>query len=260
MSCEEFVRLLSLDSRPAVALLEHAQNCERCDSLLRADHDLRAMPRAILAPALPAELGRALAAHRAAFCNGSAWRRELIVLAACAASVGLAFGLVPRSDLHVAPWFLQVFGVLAFAVAGGVHLHVHRNRHGFGVPPWMRWAFVAFAFVGFELLATLYARELRASATGGVALPPPPHDCALLGSLVVLAVGAAVFAVGRRTVLVSPTSAGALAASVAGLSAALFLHVHCPGTRALHLQLVHVFPMFWAVLAGLFAGRRILSA
>jgi len=260
MSCDEFVRALSVAGQPPAAVVEHARGCDRCRRLLTADGDLRGTPRTLLAPVLSPELERALAGHRELSTSWSAWRRALLVIAASAAGVVVAATWVPRNDLHASPSFLHVFAVLGLAVVAGSQLYLHRNRQGFGVPPWARWGFVSLAFVGFELFAPGYARGLLATVAPGSVPPAPAHDCALLGTLVVLAVGGVAFAVGRGTVLVSPRSAGALAGCVAGLAAALFLHVHCSGTRPLHLQIVHVFPMLLAVLVGVLAGRRLLRA
>ena len=72
-------------------------------------------------------------------------------------------------------------------------------------------------------------------------------------------VGAVALVVGRGTVLVGAAASGALAGSVAGLAAAMCLHLHCAAFELGHLAIVHVLPLVCAIIAGALAGRRILA-
>jgi hypothetical protein len=154
--------------------------------------------------------------------------------------------------------FAVAFGALALAVIAGVQLYLYRGRSGLGAPGWSRWVFALCGFFGFELWAALYARASLAAAGAAQPAAPAP-DCLPLALLVALAVGGVTIAVARRTALVAPASSGALGGCVAGLAAALFLHVHCPATQAAHLQIVHALPLLLAILIGALAGRRWLS-
>lgn len=270
MTCDDFVVALSTASRPSMALAEHAGSCARCARLWEADMLLRSAQPVTVEPIASVPLQRLFDAgrqapeglHRAT--PGTQPRRRMLaVLLASAACNAVAFSCMPRADLSAIATALLVlpFATFALFLLAGLQLYVHRGRTGLGPAPWLRWA---FALAGIALVqgvsvveAASYARFYAELGTAhGVA----SRDCLYLGLGVAGIVGTVAFVAARRTVLIGAASAGALAGSIAGLCAAIFLHFHCAGGAARHLSIAHGLPLVCAVVIGALAGRRVLAA
>jgi hypothetical protein len=264
VTCEEFIRSLSVVTRPSRALLEHARQCAGCQALWDADERLRASARVVIAPAMSAELQRALAAHPGSSdASRTRWRMLVVLGASVTGLLSWLYWLLLQSGARVsgvrvaAPsLFWLAFATLAVGMLVGLCLYLHRGRSGLGTPAAARWAFVAIGVLGFEVWAGMYART---SLWIGAVQEPPLRRCVLIAGAVALIVGTAMFTMTRRTVLLSSRSAGALAGCVVGLAAVLVLHVLCPSTHALHLQIGHLIPLLLAILFGALAGPRWLA-
>jgi Negative regulator of sigma F len=256
-ACDEFVRALA-ELRVPGALANHAAICPHCRPLARVSAALRSARPPASAPLMAAELRQSLADYRVSSRAPGAWTRLVALLALATASIGLALLYLPRADLHSASRtvLLSPFIALSAVLLLGLPLYLYRGRTGLGVTARVHWWFVLAAAVAFELVASLQV----AGVLGRSAPLAPAPDCLYLGLLVVSVVGSAVFAQRRHTVLLGERAAGALAGSLAGLVALLFLHVHCPSTAAAHLLVVHILPMLIAVGIGSAAGRRCLGA
>jgi hypothetical protein len=263
--CDEFIAALSASARLPAQLAAHAEHCPHCADLWQADAQLRGTgARAPAHGAAPGvQLQRLFDAHRGSTRAAHPARRIAAVLGAAAACIGVAFWCVPRADLRVAAAALLVLPFAAFALLwiAALQLYAYRGRSGLGVPPWLRWAFVAASVVLFESLSALEAAKLSTwnASLAGTRIAAS-NDCLLLGLGVAGLVGAVAVAVTRHTVLIGAASAGALAGSIAGLTAVMFLHLHCAAADAGHLAIVHALPLVCAIVAGAFTGRRILAA
>lgn len=249
MDCERFVEVLALRG-PARALAQHAATCPQCGPLWEVDQALRHSGARPYAPPMAAELRGELAAYEPARHATSFAMRLLSVLAVATASVGLTLLTLPRADFSVAVLTGWVPSTLMLLVAAGLCLFAYRGKTGLGVAPWLRWSLPIASVLGFELLAGTEARA------DGLA---PKMDCLFLGVVIAGVVAAVSCSVGRRTALIAPAAAGALAGGVAGLTALLCLRVHCPSALAAHVMVVHVLPLVLAIAGGAFAGRRWLT-
>jgi hypothetical protein len=249
MDCESFVNALAA-REPDRTLARHAAACERCRPLWEVDQALRHSGASVSPPPMAAALQRELANYRPTKYATSFAIRALSVLAAVTASLGVTMVALPRRDFSLATLSGWTPGILVFLLLAGLASFAYRGKTGLGVAPWLRWA-IPFASVAiFELLAGFEAR--------GDSLAPK-LDCLFLGSAIAAAVAAVSCSVSRRTALIAPAASGALAGSIAGLTALLCLRVHCPSLLAVHVMIVHVLPLVLAIAGGVYAGRRWLS-
>jgi len=272
VSCEEFTRALGIATGkrglPHVMgmrvdwseLAAHGRDCEDCRRLWEVDRLLRLgghkpAPRM----AMSMELRAALAADRhepPARVFGTSRRLSWIVVPTLL-SLAAGFTAFARVDLHNdLPSALWWGAVAPFALMGLlVQLLMHRNREGFGLSIRTRWLVVGGTVLALWTIggtAALHAAPDPALAT--------PQDCAFLGFAVALAVGAGAMFAMRGRVLTGSRSAGALCAAIGGAAAAAFLQLHCTASASLHVQVVHLLPLLWALPIGMFAGRRVLAA
>jgi hypothetical protein len=249
VDCEAFVNALG-EGGPSRELAQHAAACARCRPVWEFDQAVRHSGVRLPAPPMAAALQRELLGHRPTTRVTSFATRTLAALAAITASVGVTLLMLPRRDLSsltltgIAPCSLLLLLLL------GQGLFAYRGRTGLGAAPWLRWSLPVASVAVFELLAALEARG------GGL---PAQGDCLFVGTAIACLLAAISFRLGRRTALIAPEAAGALAGSVAGLTAILCLRVHCPSLLALHVMVVHALPLLLAIAGGAYAGRRWLS-
>jgi hypothetical protein len=247
--CESFAKALAARG-PDLQLARHAAACERCSPLWEVDQALRHSGTSVSAPPMAAVLQRELAEYRPTKYATSFATRALSVLAAVTASLGVTMVALPRYDFSLATLSAWTPGILVFLLLAGLASFAYRGKTGLGVAPWLRWSVPVASIAIFELLAGFEARS------DGL---EPKMDCLFLGTAIAAAVAAVSCSVSRRTALIAPAASGALAGSIAGLTALLCLRVHCPSLLAIHVMIIHVLPLVLAIAGGVYAGRRWLS-
>jgi Negative regulator of sigma F len=249
VDCNSFAKALA-EREPDLELARHAAVCRRCGPVWEVDQALRHSGTRLSAPPIAAALQRELFELRPTKHATSFATRALSVLSAVTASLGLTMFALPRRDLSLATLTGWTPGILLLLLLSGLALFAYRGRTGLGVAPWLRWSVPIVCVAAFELLAGLEAR------TDGLAAK---LDCLFLGSAIAGVLAAVSCSVSRRTALIAPAASGALAGSVAGVTALLCLRVHCPSLLAQHVMIVHVLPLVLAIAGGVYAGKRWLS-
>ena len=257
--CDLLVDALADRAPLGATLRAHVDRCASCRLLVAAgtsvDDDVEAVPP------MSTALREATAAMRPVQ-PFAPWRRALAP-AVAAAVVGLVgLSLVPRADLGAQPVPRIVAGVLGILLVLGVSVGalLHRGAFGVGAPPRTRWTAVVALLAGFEALNAWVTVPVRGSLhLAGVAAWQGRCFCALYGTIVAGLVAVVVFRVARRSAVVSPASAGALAGLAAGCAGVLGQHITCPVMDLDHTLFAHAAPLLLCAVAGSWAGRRWLA-
>jgi hypothetical protein len=190
------------------------------------------------------------------------WQR---VLVPSLVTVGLAASILlvrPRHDLSTAS--TAIFWLVAAAwvsiVAVGMRLLVARGSLGLGVPAAWRWGYVALSVIAFEALSIVSnPMDVNSMARIGAHAWWSHWTCAPAGSVSALVLGLPVFAILRRSAVVAPQAAGALAGLVAGIGSVLSMQMACSFPDALHYATIHLVPVVLAIVIGAIVGRRTLA-
>lgn len=260
---------------PSVAA--HARRCDACRRALSLERSLAAPPPLAVTQgvALRAALDEDLSPVR----YRSPFERSLLPFGAVAAVVLSGATMLDRPMAPTAlPWVAAA--CLLAAACAGVAMVLHRGRSGLGVPVAWRRAFVggAFALFGVATFASTRAdawmtpSRSRAGHVGVSAIDamngahvdrpfgPMQHlgTCASTGLVFASVVALGLLWASRRTVAVSPGSAGACVGAAAGLAAAAALQLSCASSVS-HVIAAHGLPMVAATTFGALLGRRALS-
>jgi hypothetical protein len=190
------------------------------------------------------------------------WQRLLVPVLTTAMFAGLVVALRPRPDLSSAA--SATFWVVAAAwialVEGGMGLLLARGSLGLGVAAAWRWVYVGASVALFEALVWLSnPSDAQSMAHVGAHTWWRHWTCAPAGSLAALVIAVPIFVVARRTAVVAPEAAGALAGLVAGLGAVLSMQMSCGFADAMHYGTIHLVPIALAVVIGALVGRRTMA-
>ena len=262
--CDQVVDALS-EAKPLDASLQaHVAACDGCRAMVAADQSLTSLAASSYAEeeALPPALSEALRRDHQPVSTFSPWRRALPIAALVVAVAAVGLAIVPRPDLahqpigRIAVGFVAALSGLAIALT----LLLHGGRSGLGLPARLRWIFVAVALAGFEAINAAVTVPVEGSVhLEGAAASAGTFWCALHGGLLAAVAGALVFHGARRSAVVSPTAAGAVAGLAAGFAGALAQHLLCPVMDMDHTLFAHLAPPALGALLGALAGRRWLA-
>ncbi len=261
MNCDELAHRLADGTPLSDDARAHAKRCPPCGSLVVVDRELGAMPSDIAIEPCAA-LREALANDCAPRRATSRWTRVAVPALAAAALAGVVWLVRPRHDFATAAtpffWF-AAFAWIAI-VAGGMRLLVARGRLGLGVPAAYRWLYIGFAVLAFEVLSVLGNRgDANSIEHVGSHTWWAHWTCAPSGSLAALALALPIFGLLRRSAVVAPEAAGALAGLVAGIGSVLASQMACGFADAMHYTTIHLVPIVMAIVMGAWVGRRTLA-
>lgn len=262
--CDQVVDALS-EAKPLDASLEaHLAACDGCRAMVAADRALGSLAASdvVEEEPLPPALSEALRRDHQAVSAFSPWRRALPFAALVLAIVAVGLAVLPRPDLAHQPVGRIALG-LGAALSGlaiALTLLLHGGRSGLGLPSRLRWAFVAVALAGYEAINAAVTVPVEGSVHHeGAAASAATVWCAVHGGLLAAVAGALVFLGARRSAVVSPTAAGAVAGLAAGFAGALAQHLLCPVMDMDHTLFAHLAPPALGALLGAWAGRRWLA-
>lgn len=261
--CDQVVDALSEAKALDASLQAHLASCEGCRAMVAADQALGSLAASGSdEEPLPPALSEALRRDHRPVSSFSPWRRALpfALLVVAVAAVGLA--VLPRPDLAHQPVGRIALGIGASlsALAIALTLLLHGGRSGLGLPARLRWIFVAVALAGYEAINAAVTVPVEGSVhLEGAAASASRAGCALHGALLAVAAGVLVFRGARRSAVVSPTAAGAVAGLAAGFVGSLAQHLLCAVMDMDHTLFAHLAPPIVAALLGALAGRRWLA-
>ncbi len=257
--CDRLVDALSERAPLGGALAAHVGCCESCRLLTEAgipygDGDADVPP---MSDALRAEVA-AMQPVR----GFSAWRAAVLPSTALLAVMAGSLVLLPRPAME---------GLTAAKVAGGAVLALlvlavalvallRPGASGLGASPSARWRVVVAALAGIEAVNLWASTASPVSAhLEGAAAWHRGWSCGLTGTALSAVVGLTIFGAARRSAVVCPVSAGALAGLAAGCSGFALQHLACPVMDLGHTMTAHFAPMSVCALLGAVAGRRWLK-
>lgn len=261
--CDQVVDALS-EAKPLDASLQaHVAACDGCRAMVAADQSLTLLAASSYAEeeALPPALSEALRRDHQPVSTFSPWRRALPIAALVVAVAAVGLAIVPAPTSRTSPSGASPWASWrrSPALAIALTLLLHGGRSGPRAPGAPPLDLRGRGARGFEAI------ERGGDGPGGgigplegAAASAGTFWCALHGGLLAAVAGVLVFHGGRRSAVVSPTAAGAVAGLAAG-SGALAQHLLCPDGHGPH-------PLFRAPrtagpgsAAGALAGRRWLA-